>query len=91
MSLHLVESVNYAGQAGVMQVRGLQNALNEALTAEDWNQVRRLDQACVVLIDRVIDANERDPAAIALALNELKGVYASLIVQCKREVASMAH
>jgi flagellar protein FliT len=91
MALHLVESVNYTGHAGVMQVRGLQNALNEALAAEDWSQVRRLDQACAVLIDKVIDANEPDTAAIALALNELKGVYASLIVQCKREVASMAH
>lgn len=91
MQLHLVESVNYSGQAGVLQVRGLQNAFNKALAAEDWNQVRKLDQTCAALIDKVIDANGQDTAAIALALNELKGVYASLIVQCKREVALMAH
>lgn len=91
MQLHLVEPVNYAGHAGVLHVRSLQSALNKALAAEDWDQVRRLDQTCAILIDKVIDANEHDAAAIALALNELKGVYASLIVQCKREVASMAH
>jgi len=91
MQLHLVEPVNYAGQAGVLQVRGLQNALTEALEAEDWDQVRRLDRSCEMVIDRVISANKDDTKAIAEALNELKGVYASLIVQCKREVASMAH
>lgn len=91
MPLRLVESVNYAGEAGVLQVRGLQTALNKALAAEDWDQVRRLDQTCSVLIDKLIGANEQNAEAIALALNELKGVYASLIVQCKREVASMAH
>lgn len=91
MQLHLVEPIDYVGQAGVLQVRGLQNALNAALAVEDWEQVRRLDQSCAILIDKVICANERDAQAIAAALNELKGVYASLIVQCKREVASMAH
>ena len=91
MQLHLVEPIDYAGHAGVLQVRSLQSALNTALEAEDWNQVRRLDQSCAVIIDKVIGANQGDTKAIANALNELKGVYASLIVQCKREVASMAH
>lgn len=90
MHLHLVEPVSYIGQAGVLQVRGLQRALYAALQAEDWDQVRRLDQTCAVLIDKVICANEDDVKAIADALNELKGVYASLIVHCKRQVASMA-
>lgn len=91
MQLHLLEPINYTGQSGAIQVRNLQNALNQALAIEDWDQVRRLDQTCATLIDKVISANEHDSAAIALALSELKGVYASLIVQCKREVASMAH
>jgi hypothetical protein len=91
MQLHLVETINYAGQAGVLQVRSLQTALSAALEIEDWDQVRRLDHSCAVLIDKVICANKDDTKAIARALNELKGVYASLIVQCKREVASMAH
>jgi flagellar protein FliT len=91
MQLHLLKPINYAGHAGVLQVRGFQDALNKALAVEDWDQVRRLDQACAILIDKVICANEHDSAAIALALNELKDVYAGLIVQCKREVASMAH
>jgi hypothetical protein len=91
MQMHLVQPINYSGQFGVMQVRYLQKELRKALDAEDWDQVRRLDQACAVLIDKVIDANQHDSSALAVALNELKGVYASLIVQCKREVASMAH
>ena len=91
MSLHLVQPVDYSGQSGVMQVRHLQQALSDALLVEDWNQVRKLDQTCAALIDKVIDANQDDASALARALNELKGVYASLIVQCKREVASMAH
>jgi hypothetical protein len=44
-----------------------------------------------VLIDKVIEANQEDKQSLAAALSELKGVYANLIVQCKREVASMAH
>ena len=91
MPLHLVEPINYVGQAGVLQVRSLQNALNAALESENWDLVRRLNQSCAILIDKVICANEGDVKAISKALNELKGVYASLIVQCKREVASMAH
>lgn len=91
MGLRLVEPVTYSGHAGVLHVRRLQHALNKALEAEDWDQVRRLDQTCALLIDKVILANEHDAQAIAEALNELKGVYASLIVQCKREVASMVH
>lgn len=91
MQLQLVEPTNYVGQDGILQVRSLQQALNLALAAEDWERVRRLDQTCAAVIDKVIYANEGDTKAIADALNELKGVYASLIVRCKREVALMAH
>ena len=91
MQLQLVEAINYAGQAGILQVRSLQNELNAALAEQDWDRVRRLDQSCALVIDKVISANAGDSRAIADALNELKGVYASLIVQCKREVASLAH
>ena len=91
MSLRLVEPITYSGRSGVLQVRRLQCALNKALKSEDWDQVRRLDQTCALLIDKVILANENDSRAVSEALNELKGVYASLIVKCKCEVASMAH
>lgn len=91
MRMHLVEAVSYAGSAGIMQVRSLQSELDDALAAQDWDRVRRLDQSCAIVIDKVISANSGDSKAIADALNELKGVYASLIVQCKREVASLAH
>ena len=91
MSLCLVEPLIYSGHSGVLQVRRLQGALTKALNTEDWDQVRRLDQTCALIIDKVIIANGNDLKAVAEALNELKGVYASLIVKCKREVASMAH
>lgn len=91
MGLRLVEPVTYSGQAGVMQVRRLQCELKKALNAEDWDKVRQLDQTCALLIDRVIIANQEGSPLITEALNELKGVYACLIVQCKREVASMTH
>jgi len=91
MQLHLVKPTNYAGEAGVLHVRRLQGELNKALAEENWSQVRRLDRACAMLIDKVIEANQDDKQALSAALNELKGVYANLIVQCKREVAAMAH
>jgi hypothetical protein len=91
MKLQLVKPVDYSGEAGLYQVRHLQRDLSKALAEENWSQVRRLDQACAVLIDKVIDANQEDKKALAAALSELKGVYANLIVHCKREVAAMAH
>lgn len=91
MQLHLLEPISYAGHEGILQVRSLQCALNAALAAQDWEQVRRLDQSCAVVIDKVIAANVGDSKSIADALSELKGVYARLIVQCTREVASLAH
>lgn len=91
MSLHALDSFNYSGMSGVLLVRQLQQNLTLALQQEDWQEVRRLDQACASLIDRVIAANKDNGSALVMALSELKGVYSNLIVQCKREVASMAH
>lgn len=91
MSLHALDTLNYSGISGVLLVRQLQQNLTLALQQEDWQQVRRLDQACASLIAKVIAANTDDGSALVMALSELKGVYSSLIVQCKREVASMAH
>jgi hypothetical protein len=91
MSLHALDNLNYSGNSGVYLVRQLQQNLTLALQQEDWQQVRRLDQACASLIEKVIAANKDDGSALVMALSELKGVYSSLIVQCKREVASMAH
>jgi flagellar protein FliT len=91
MVMRLVEDIVYAGVSGVNQLKALQAALNSAIEKEDWDSVRRLDQSCMLVIDKVIAANKDDGAALAAALNELKGVYVSLIVRCKCEVASMMH
>jgi flagellar protein FliT len=91
MQLQLVKSISYAGEAGLLHVRCLQAEMNRALAEENWNQMRRLDQACVMLMDKLIDANQDDKSVLACALDELKTMYAYLIVQCNREVASMIH
>ena len=90
MSLQLVADSDYAGMHGVLHVRHLQQALTDALQYEDWSRVRRLDQICAVLIDKVITANKGDRNALVMALGELKGVYSKLIFKCKHEVASIA-
>ena len=91
MSLHKVKAIDYSGLSGVLQVRFLQQALEQALLQEDWPKVRRLDRTCVVLIDKVIAANKEDKTILILALSELKDVYAGLIMQCQCEVAAMAY
>jgi flagellar protein FliT len=93
MSGHLkvIEQPKYQGQAGVMAMRALQQALNHALQQEDWGRVRHLDRICVLLIDRVIAANRDDKSTLVRALGELKGVYAGLIAQCQQQVSLMAN
>lgn len=86
MAIHLVPAPDYRGEAGVMAMRNLQCELAKALQVENWERVRHLDRICVVLIDRVINANRDDKTTLVCALSELKGVYAGLIAQCQREV-----
>lgn len=90
MSLHLVAEPDYTGAEGLAQLRELQRALISAQNAEDWVRVRELDRACAHLVEKVIAANRSDPSTLVQALSELKGVYASLIDRCQREVSSMA-
>lgn len=86
MTLRLVPEPDYAGEAGVMEMRSVQRALTTALQHEDWERIRHLDRVCVLLIDRVIAANRDDKSTLVRALSELKGVYAGLIAQCQQEV-----
>ncbi len=90
MSLQLVTTPSYQGEAGVLAMRSLQRELTLALQADDWDKVRRLDSICVLLIEKVIAANRDDKSTLVMALSELKGVYAGMIAQCQREVAAMA-
>jgi flagellar protein FliT len=89
--LKIVDQPKYKGQAGVLAMRSLQQALNLALQNEDWGRVRHLDRICVLLIDRVIAANKEDRSTLVCALGELKGVYAGLIAQCQQQVSLMAN
>lgn len=86
MAIHLVPEPEYAGEAGIMAMRSLQQELTNALRLEDWEKIRHLDRICALLIDRVIAANRNDKSTLVCALSELKGVYAGLIAQCQREV-----
>lgn len=90
MSIAIVSRPDYKGDAGVQQVRNLQQALVAALKQQDWIAVQRLDRSCAALIDKVIAANRCDGASLVLALSELKGVYSNLIDGCQEKVASMA-
>lgn len=89
MSLQLVSAPCYEGGEGVAHVRQLQHALNEAVAQENWRLVRQLDSMCLILIDKVIAANKDDSRSLAMALSELKGVYANLIIQCKTEMLAV--
>lgn len=91
MHLRVIDRPKYKGQAGVMAMRSLQQALNLALQQEDWGRVRHLDRICVLMIDRVIAANREDKSILVQALSELKGVYAGLITQCQQQVSLMAN
>ncbi len=86
MNLRLVPEPDYTGEAGVVAMRSVQQALTVALQQEDWERIRHLDRICIVLIDKVIAANRNDKTTLIRALSELKGVYASLIAQCQQEV-----
>lgn len=86
MPLRLVPEPEYSGEAGVLAMRSVQQALTVALQQEDWERIRHLDRVCVVLIDKVIAANRSDKTTLIRALSELKGVYAGLIAQCQQEV-----
>jgi hypothetical protein len=90
MSIAIVSRPDYKGDAGVQQVRNLQQALVVALKQQDWIAVQRLDRSCAALIDKVVAANRCDGATLVLALSELKGVYSNLIDGCQEKVASMA-
>jgi flagellar protein FliT len=86
MTLRLVPEPEYSGQAGVMAMRSMQQALTQALAQEDWARISHLDRICTLLTDKVIAANRDDKAMLICALSELKGVYANLIAQCQQEV-----
>lgn len=91
MALRLESELDYNGVTGVNYLRCLRQDLAAALQQGDWDKVRFLDQACAVLVDRVIAANKTDVNALILALKELKNLYAKMIMQCKYEVNAIVH
>ncbi len=91
MAVTLVPDPDYAGIHGVMQLRSLQHEMSAALQAGDWMKLRRLDQSCPLLVDKVIQANRHTgQAGLIVALKELKAVYATVIDRCRQQVAAMA-
>ncbi len=91
MAVTLVPDPDYCGAQGVAQLRSLQREMMSALAAGDWLKLRRLDQSCPVIVERVIQAN-RQTGLVGLvhALKELKAVYATVIDTCRQQVAVMA-
>lgn len=89
--LSLVVAPDYRGAAGVASLRALQQSLTQALDNNDWDRVRQLDQVCMQVADRVIEANRQDQQGLVSILSELKDVYAGLIAQCQQEVCLLAN
>jgi flagellar protein FliT len=86
--LKLVESFDYTGALGIQQFGLLKDEFIAALAEENWQQVRVLDQACMALIHKVATS---DKAALILALQELKNLYASMIAQCQTKLVALAN
>lgn len=91
MALQLERDLDYSGPTGVSYLRCLRQDLAAALQESDWEKVRFLDQACAVLVERVIAANKGNAHTLVLALDELKSVYAKMIMQCKCELNAIVH
>jgi hypothetical protein len=91
MQLKLVAPVDYKSPEGIQEIDHLREALVTAFEDEDWEQVRKVDQACVALIDRVSVTHKKDRAALILALRELKSTYSRMIMQCQTKVVLMSY
>ena len=90
MSLQLVARCDYSGAEGLQQIRELQVAMEIAVAADDWQQIRHLDRACSLAMERVIQASTGDLTALKTTLQELKGTYLQLIMKCKCEEQAIA-
>jgi hypothetical protein len=91
MAVTLVPEPDYSGTHGIMQLRVLQREMSAALHAGDWMKLRRLDQSCPLIVEKVIQANRHtSQAGLIIALKELKAVYATVIDSCRQQVAAMA-
>jgi hypothetical protein len=90
MAINLVPDPDYSGAEGIMQLHALQHELSAALHARDWVKLRRLDNSCGTLVNKVIKANRDDKEHLVVVLQELKHVYANLIESCQQEAAARA-
>ena len=91
MAVTLVPEPDYSGTHGIMQLRVLQREMSAALHAGDWMKLRRLDQSCPLIVEKVIQANRHTgQAGLITALKELKAVYATVIDSCRQQVVAMA-
>lgn len=90
MALQLLPDPDYSGMEGVKQVRFLQQELAAALRTRDWVKLRRLDECCSLVVEKVVAANTDSSDSLIDALNELKSVYATLIENCRQEAAAVA-
>lgn len=91
MAVTLVPDPDYSGIHGIIQLRVLQREMSAALHAGDWMKLRRLDQSCPLIVEKVIQANRyAGQAGLIAALKELKAVYATAIDSCRQQVATMA-
>lgn len=79
MALALVQQPDYRGVQGANFIYAFKEELVDAFEQGDWQKVRRLDQGCADLVDKVIAANADTSICVVQALKELRDFYAELL------------
>jgi hypothetical protein len=87
--LFLVDQPDYTGDAGIHILRGVQRSICDAMKAENWDEVRRLDAVCASVVERLIAHNANDNSMLVRVLGELKGTYGGLLSRCEQRVLLM--
>ena len=83
MSLQLVAAPSLQGEAGLQQLRALQQAMADALAESDFCRVRQLDATCATVLSKLMDVNRDNRPLLVDALSDLKAVYTNLIHACE--------
>ena len=79
MALALVRQPDYRGVQGANCIYAFRDELVDAFEQGDWQKMRRLDQGCADLVDKVIAVNSDTSICVVQALKALRDFYAELL------------
>lgn len=74
--------------ASFMVLRRAKNALKEAYSVRDWEQIHECDQFVGVALTQAFDDPERDPAALSRELNSVLELYSAIVGSMPEQVQS---